>query len=332
MADFRPLCATKALVETSAGPVPEGLQELVGEAEDYAAHARAQNTTKAYVSDMRDFATWCAAMNTCALPASAATVALYVSHLARDRKVGTIRRRLVAISQAHKAKGLEPPTCHLSVRLVLKGIVRSKGSAPSQKAALGTAELRALLACTPSTLIGVRDRAVILLGFSAALRRSEIVGLDISDVTFVPEQGLVVRLRRSKTDADGCGRDIAVPYGKHAQTCPVLAVQGWLQQANLNSGPLFRPFARGGQRILPGRLSGRVVARIVQRYVAQIGLDPTLYGGHSLRSGYCTSAAAVGVAEHLIMEVTGHKSVKIMRGYIRQGALFSKCPLREMDL
>lgn len=311
-------------------PVAE-LERLVDQARQYAEQAKAPNTLRAYRADLAHFSAWCRSVGEPELPATPATVAVYVARLAEDRKTSTIQRRLVAISQVHKAMGLESPTAHPAVRAVLKGVLRSKGSAPSQKAALGTAELRALLARTPATLIGVRDRAVLLLGFAAALRRAEIVALDVADVSLIPEQGLIVHVRRSKTDGEGRGTEIAVPHGKRPETCPVLAVRSWLQKTTLTEGPLFRPI-RKGSKPTDQRLSDRAVARVVQRYAHEAGLNPGLYGGHSLRAGFVTAAAALDVAEHLIQEVTGHKSIQVLRGYVRKGAMFNRCPLREMDL
>ncbi len=158
------------------------------------------------------------------------------------------------------------------------------------------------------------------MGFAAALRRSELVGLDVGDVAFTRE-GLVISLRRSKTDQEGQGRKIGIPAGMHPATCPVKALRAWLGAAGLEDGPVFRPLTRGGA-VRTGRLSDKAVARIVKRTAQAAGLDPNEYAGHSLRAGLATSAAAAGVSERAIMQQTGHKSIAVARRYIREGSLF----------
>jgi integrase len=169
-------------------------------------------------------------------------------------------------------------------------------------------------------LIGSRDRALILLGFAGAFRRSELVGLDIEDCAF-GKDGLTVMLRRSKTDQDGAGRKIGIPYGSNPETCPVRVLQSWLEQAALTTGPVFRSINRDG-RVQVGRLSPADVARIVKKLADRAGLDAANYAGHSLRAGHATSAAIAGASERSIMNQTGHRSVQMVRRYIRDGSLF----------
>jgi integrase len=238
---------------------------------------------------------------------------------------------MVAISRAHDGTGVDLATRHVVVREVLRGIHRTAGAASTKKAAIGTNELKAMLAAIPDSLVGCRDRALLLLGFAAALRRSELVGLNVEDLKFMPEQGLIVLVRKSKTDQEGWGREITVPYGRHPETCAVLAVKGWLERAGLRSGPLFR-HVRGKFHVATKALSDRAVARLVQRSARATGLNADQYGAHSLRSGFVTSAAALGIAEHEIQEVSGHRSVQVLRGYVRHGSLFAHCALRDMDL
>ncbi|MDQ6618011.1 MAG: site-specific integrase [Actinomycetota bacterium] len=207
------------------------------------------------------------------------------------------------------------------VRAVHAGIRRSQGTAPAVKAPAVTAELRAMVAQLPGDLRGVRDRAMLLVGFAAALRRSELVALDVADVAETAE-GLVVTLRRSKTDPEGAGRKIGVPYGSHPATCPVRALRAWTEIAGVADGPLFVTIDRAG-RLGTTRASDRCVARTVQRAALGAGLDPARYAGHSLRAGLATSAAATGASERSIMNQTGHKSLPILRRYIREGSLFT---------
>jgi integrase len=173
---------------------------------------------------------------------------------------------------------------------------------------------------TNMSLIGARDRALILLGFAGAFRRSELVRLDVDDCAF-GKDGLTVTLRRSKSDQDGAGRKIGIPYGSNPETCPVRSMQAWMEAAGINAGPVFRSINRHGQ-VKAARLSGIDVARVVKKLVERAGLDPAKYAGHSLRAGHATSAAIAGASERSIMNQTGHKSVQMVRRYIREGTLF----------
>jgi len=183
-----------------------------------------------------------------------------------------------------------------------------------------THDIRAMVRATDAGLIGARDRALILLGFAGAFRRSELVGLDIEDCAF-GKDGLTVMLRRSKTDQDGAGRKIGIPYGSNPETCPVRVLQSWLEQAALTCGPVFRSISRHGY-VQAGRLSPADVARVVKKLAERSGLDPARYAGHSLRAGHATSAAIAGASERSIMNQTGHRSVQMVRRYIRDGSLF----------
>ena len=200
------------------------------------------------------------------------------------------------------------------------GIKRTMGTAQDRKAPLLADTLRRIVTALPDTTKGIRDRALLLLGFAAALRRSELVDLDIEHLEFGPD-GLVVILTRRKTDQEGQGTRIGVPRGIHPATCPVGAVRAWLDRAGIADGPVFRRITKGG-KVRSGRLGDRTVARVVQEAVAGVGLDPAEFGGHSLRAGLATSAAAHGVEERKIMDQTGHKSVTMVRKYIREGELF----------
>ena len=202
----------------------------------------------------------------------------------------------------------------------MKGIRRTKGTAPAQKAAALTDDIRAMVDGTDAGIRGARDRALILLGFAGAFRRSELVGLDVEDCTF-GKDGLTVTLRRSKTDQHGVGRKIGIPYGSNPETCPIRVLQMWIEQAGIVGGPLFRSINRHGQ-VQAGRLGGIDVARIVKKLADRAGLDSVKYAGHSLRAGHATSAVIAGASERSIMNQTGHRSVQMVRRYIRDGSLF----------
>ena len=169
-------------------------------------------------------------------------------------------------------------------------------------------------------LIGARDQALILLGFAGAFRRSELVALDVEDLTF-NDGGVVALLRRSKTDQVSEGRKVGIPYGSNPETCPVRVLKSWLEASSIEAGAVFRSVNRHGQ-VKPGRLSGIDVARIVKKLAERAGLDATKYAGHSLRAGHATSAAIAGASERSIMNQTGHRSVQMVRRYIRDGSLF----------
>ena len=296
------------------------LATLTERARGYADEARATNTTRAYRADWRSFSRWCTDRCIVALPAAPATLALYLTDQADRLRVSTLQRHLSGIVHAHRQAGHGSPFDDARVREVWRGIRRAKGTAQVGKAAVLTADLRAMLATLPDTLAGRRDRALLLVGFAGAFRRSELVALDVQDLQSTAE-GLIVAICRSKTDQEGEGQTVGIPRGRRIETCPVEAFTTWLVAAGIETGPIFRPIDRHG-RILARRLSDRGVARIVQRGALAAGLDPTRYAGHSLRAGLATSAAMAGAEERAIMAQTRHKSVVVARRYIRDGSLF----------
>ena len=282
--------------------------------------SKAENTLRGYSADWRDFCGWSEAHGVSPLPATPELVAAYIAECASHLKPGSIQRRLNAIAEAHKAARLDSPTHNALVRNTMKGIRRTFGTAPGQKAATLTNDIRAMVDATDAGTIGIRDRALVLLGFAGAFRRSELVGVDVDDCVF-SKDGLTVTLRKSKTDPDGAGRKIGIPYGSNPETCPVRTMQAWMEQAPITAGPVFRSVNRHGQ-VKPGRLSGIDVARVVKKLVDRAGLDSTKYAGHSLRAGHATAAAIAGASERSIMNQTGHRSVQMVGRYIRDGNLF----------
>jgi integrase len=209
---------------------------------------------------------------------------------------------------------------HGAVSAVWKGIKRTHGTAQAQKAPTLTANIRAMVGALPDRLIGIRDRALLLAGFAGAFRRSELVGLNREDIDFTAD-GLVVTLRKSKTDQDGQGRKVGLPYGSNPDTCPVRSLRAWLDASGIAAGPLFRRVNRHGQ-LLAQRMSGAAVALVVKRHAAAAGLDAAKYSGHSLRAGLATSAAIAGASDRSIMAQTGHRSVNMVRRYVRDASLF----------
>jgi site-specific recombinase XerD len=296
------------------------LAEIAAGARDYVAASRAESTTCVYRTGWAQFTAWCDEHKVTPLPAGAETVACYVADLAKVAKPATIYARLAAISAAHRAAAHDSPTNEEAVRLVRRGVRRTLGIAQRQVRPVTVPELRTMFQGLGTDPGGCRDRALLLLGFAGALRRSELVGLDVADVT-EGSDGLTVRLRRSKTDQEGAGRIIGIPYGSNPVTCPVRAWRAWLEVLRITEGAAFRPVDRHGH-IGITRLSGQAVALVLKRHAARAGLDPGEVAGHSLRAGLATSAAAVGVPERVIAEQTGHKGTAMLRRYIREGSLF----------
>jgi len=314
-----------ALVPAPSDTALARWQELEEAVRAYARASKAPNTVRAYRSDLADFTMWCTDHQLTPIPAAPETVALYITSLAEaGAKPSTIQRRLSALSQAHQLSGHEPsPTQSPIVRTTMAGIRRTLGMAPGQKAAVVTAELRVLLAVTPDdTLAGLRDRALLLIGFAGGFRRGELVALDVEDVEET-DDGLRIGIRRSKTDQEGEGREVGIPRGQRPETDPVRALRAWRGAAGVETGPLFRPVNRH-DIVRDCRLSAEGAAGIVKRAAERAGLDPTRYAGHSLRSGLATSAAAGGAPERAIMRQTGHRSVTMVRRYIRAGSLFQE--------
>jgi integrase len=301
---------------------PGALAPLVASARSYAAQAKSEATRRAYRASWGRFVAWCDERGLQALPAEPGTLALYLSHLADSgRKLATIQKALAALVEAQRAAGFPSPREDARVREVLKGIRRTLGVAPAQKAPISPSELRAMVQSRPETLQGLRDRVLLLLGFSGAFRRSELVSLDIDDLKD-DNDGLTVILRRSKTDQEGEGRKVGIPYGSGPQTCPVRTLRAWIEAAELTEGPVFRPVK--GSTVGAARLSDKAVARLVKRAAEAAGLEPSRLSGHSLRSGLATAAAKAGKSERSIMAQTGHRSAQMVRRYIRDGELFSE--------
>lgn len=301
---------------------PADLALPLDKARAYAEQATSQATRAAYRSDWQHFSTWCEAHGARPLPAEVATVAAYLAECADRYKLATIERRLVSISKAHRLASAPNPAKTEHIHLVMSGIRRALGRAQTQKAPATLEPLRAMLDTLGAGPAGVRDRALLLLGFAGAFRRSELVALDLADLKLTPA-GIVVTLRRSKTDQEGQGRSIGIPLGRNVATCPVRALRAWLELAQLQSGPIFRPIDRHGN-IKPDRLTGSAVARIVKRAAGAAGLEVGQFSGHSLRAGLATAAAAAGASDRTIQKQTGHKSRAMLDRYIRSAELFKE--------
>lgn len=296
------------------------LEEIGTEATRYLEQSKAPNTRRAYRADWADFAAWCEKFRRLPLPAAPETVAYYLADRSQTLKTSTLQRRLATIAEAHRAAGLESPNKTAQVRLVWAGIRREKGVAQAHKKPTLTKHIKAMVEHLPDSLLGVRDRALILLGFAGAMRRSELVGLDVTDVALT-DDGLVVVIQKSKTDQVGTGRKIGIPFGSNESTCPVRAVLAWIEDAEIEEGPLFRSVNKHGH-VMETRLSDRAVSDVVKRSLVAAGKSARGYAAHSLRAGLITQAAMAGVSERAIQDQSGHKSLLVMRRYIRDGSLF----------
>ena len=289
--------------------------------QQYVLAEKAEATRRAYRADFDLFGEWCRARRgTEALGASPNTVAAFLAGQASAGvRPSTLARRVAAIGYAHRLAGLPSPSEHEGVRAVLRGIRRTAGTASAQKAPATAKRLADMLATIPTdTLRGKRDRALLLLGFAGAFRRSELVALELADLAFEPD-GMRVMIRRSKTDQEGRGQEIAVPRGTKLR--PVAAVQDWIKAAGITSGPLFRSIDRHGK--VRGALTPQSVALLVKQYADAAGLDPVDFAGHSLRAGFLTSAAEAGADVLRMMEVSRHRRVETVQGYVRRANLFN---------
>ncbi len=307
---------------TTPGPALPQLADAVAAAARYVAAATADNTRRGYQSDWRTFEAWCERCDVASLPAAPETVALYLGVRAEGGAApATIRRALAAIAKAHRVAGHPSPRTSEPVRAVLRGIGRTHGTAQTGVDPVCVDELRAMVeGLDVAKLGGLRDRAVLVLGFAGAFRRSELVALEVADLTFC-DDGLTVCIRRSKVDQEGAGELVGLPYGSNAATCPVRTVQRWLETAQIADGTVFRGVDRHGN-VSPRAMTGRSVALIVKRAAKRAGLDPDCYSGHSLRAGLATTAARAGKSERTIMRQGRWRSVTTARRYIRDADLY----------
>jgi len=299
----------------------------------YAWQAPSESTRRAYRAGWTDFRAWCRAAGWIPLPAAAETVAAYLASLAATHSRSTLQQRLAAIGQAHRLAGLEWSPSHPAIRNTLRGIARRHGSAKRRAAALTTAEIRKLVATCAHDLTGERDRALLLLGFAGALRRSELVGIDREHITLKAD-GLRLLLPRSKGDQTGEGAEIDIPKGKHPETCPLRALETWLRLSECEYGPVFRKVDLWGN-VETRRLHPDAVRQILLRRAKLAGL--TVPAGerlspHGLRAGFVTEAYMAGARDEQIMEHTRHKDLKVMRGYIRRAKLVSESPAKLLGL
>ena len=297
--------------------------------------SKALNTVRAYKSDFTDFGLFCAKNGFKSLPSEPKIVSLYLTHLStKDAKMSTLKRRLVSIGVIHRLKGHYLDTKHPSIIENIMGIKRRKGSIQKGKKPILISHLKSIINVIDQQdkeeIKKIRDRTIILIGFSGGFRRNEIVSLDYDDLDFVDE-GLKIAIRRSKTDQFGEGTIKALPYFDNHQYCPVVSVKKWLNITKLNSGALFRRFSKS-LKLSENRLTDQTVALLVKEYLELAGINSKNYSAHSLRSGFATSAAESGVEERSIMAMTGHKSTEMVRRYIKEANLFKNNALNKLKI
>ena len=298
-------------------------------------NSKASNTVRAYKSDFNDFGLFCAQNGFRSLPSEPKIVSLYLTHLStKDAKMSTLRRRLVSIGVIHKLKGHYLDTKHPSIIENIMGIKRRKGSFQKGKKPILINDLKLIInvidELNKKEIKKLRDRSLILIGFSGGFRRNEIVSLDYDDLDFV-EEGLKITIKKSKTDQFGEGSIKALPYFDNSQYCPVLSIKKWLEISKITSGPLFRRFSKGS-KLSESRLTDQTVALLIKEYLRLTGIDSKNYSGHSLRSGFATTAAESGVEERSIMAMTGHKSTEMVRRYIKEANLFKNNALNKIKI
>ena len=297
--------------------------------------SKANNTVRAYKSDFKDFGLFCAQNGLKSLPSEPKIVSLYLTYLStKNAKMSTLKRRIVSIGVIHRLKGHYLDTKHPSIIENIMGIKRRKGSIQKGKKPILINHLKNIINVIDEQknedIKKLRDRTIILIGFSGGFRRNEIVSLDFDDLDFV-EEGLKIQIKKSKTDQFGEGSVKALPYFDNAEYCPVISLKNWLKISKINSGPLFRRFVKGS-KLSENRLTDQTVALLIKGYLRLIGIDSKNYSGHSLRSGFATSAAESGADERSIMAMTGHKSTEMVRRYIKEANLFKNNALNKIKI
>ena len=281
-------------------------------------NSKSNNTLRAYQSDFKDFSVFCSKNGFASMPTQPKIIALYITHLSKSSKFSTLKRRIASISVIHKLKGHYLDTKHPVIMENLHGIKRTFGSRQKSKKPILINDLKLIINAIPKEK--KRDKALILIGFAGGFRRSELVNIDYEDVEFVAE-GVKIFIKRSKTDQSGEGSIKAIPYFENQEYCPVLAFKNYFEDKfiNKNDGRVFE-------------ISDKSVALIIKKYAEKAGLDSSKYAGHSLRSGFATTAAEFGAEERNIMAMTGHKTTQMVRRYIQEANLFKNNALNKIKI
>jgi len=285
-------------------------------------NSKSINTIRAYQSDYNDFSIFCSKNGFQSMPTQPKILALYLTELSAKSKYSTLKRRLASISILHKIRGHYIDTKHPIIMENLMGIKRAKGTYQKAKKPLLISDLKLLINAIDESqekyIRKIRDKALILIGFSGGFRRSELVNIEIQDVEFVTE-GVKIFVKRSKNDQSGEGMRKAIPYFDNTQFCPVIALKKWIDAFENKQNKIFN-------------ISDKNVALIIKKYASIAGLDSNKYAGHSLRSGFATSTAESGADERNIMAMTGHKTTEMVRRYIKEANLFKNNALNKIKI
>ena len=296
--------------------------------------SKANNTLRAYKSDFKDFGAFCAKHGFNSMPSEPKVVSLYLTHLSTNSKISTLRRRLVSIGVVHKLKGHYLDTKHPIIIENLMGIKRKKGSIQTGKKPILINHLKQIINVIDDQKIEkikkLRNKALILIGFSGGFRRTELISIDHEDLDFV-EEGVKITLRRSKTDQFGEGQVKGLPYFTNEKYCPVTNLKNWIYLSNIKTGPIFRRFAKGST-LTGHRLTDQSVVLIIKECLKLAGIENKNYSGHSLRSGFATVAAESGADERSIMAMTGHKTTQMVRRYIKEANIFKNNALSKIKI
>ena len=285
-------------------------------------NSKANNTLRAYQSDFSDFSIFCTKNGFSFMPTQPKIIALYITHLSKSCKFSTLKRRIASISVIHKLKGHYLDTKHPIIMENLLGIKRTLGSRQKAKKPILINDLKLIIKAIDEDKI--RDKALILVGFAGGFRRSELVNIYFQDIDFVPE-GVKILIRRSKTDQSGEGSIKAIPYFENQEFCPVIALKDYLNNK-------FSKLDKRKKEVKIFEISDKSVALIIKRYAEKAGLDSSKYAGHSLRSGFATTAAEFGAEERNIMAMTGHKTTQMVRRYIQEANLFKNNALKNIKI
>ena len=296
--------------------------------------SKANNTLRAYKSDFKDFEIFCSRHGLYSLPTEPKIVSLYLTHLSKNSKISTLRRRLVSISMVHKLKGHYLDTKHPIIVENMMGIRRVKGSFQKGKKPLLISDLKILINSIHEQKFNeikkLRDKSIFLIGFGGGFRRTELISIDFEDLEFVKE-GLKIIIKKSKTDQFGQGMIKAIPYFTNVDYCPVINLKKWLEISKINNGPIFRRFTKG-LVLTNKRLTDQSVVLLMKKYLNIAGIENKNFAGHSLRSGFATVAADSGADERSIMAMTGHKSTEMVRRYIKEANLFKNNALNKIRI
>lgn len=305
------------------------VEMMFDEIKDYITRSKSANTRKAYRSDWKDFEQWCRIKGLTSLPASPATIAGYLVDLSKTHKAATLERRLVSIRQAHSMSGKALDKNDSCISETLKGIKNTIGTAQTMKTPIVIDDLREMVQSCENNLQGIRDRALLLVGFTGAFRRSELVSLKFEDLRF-NRNGIEITLRRAKTDQEGKGQIVPIPYGSNPDTCPVRSMQAWLEMSGISNGHIFRGINKHGHLNEKG-LTPAAIALIIKRN-AHIKDRAFEFGGHSLRAGFCTQAAINGVSAHASMRQARQKKIETHQKYIRIANMWQDCAATKLGL